>query len=258
MNVRNFISQENEQTTKRNINADEIHVKVTFKVKYKSKDSSLQTKKKKSQNKILEGYITEDNVALKRSDNIDKNLSDFMRNQPTYLKEKYFYYLQRNGKVIKQINKNLIVSAEKIENDDEIIVLDDLKIKEKLDKQIEKNEKESPILTLNSNRSKEGINDDFDIILKAFLKNRVEKSENIEIVFVKKKNNICKYIFLGFILLAILFVVILCLYLGEIDPGKQFIYEELIINVKYPAKSVSRYNYEKIIQIKSEGSAVSE
>jgi cytochrome oxidase assembly protein ShyY1 len=87
MNVRNFISQENEQTTKRNINTDEIHVKVTFKVKYKSKDSSLQTKKKKSQNKILEGYITEDNVALKRSDNIDKNLSDFMRNQPTYLKK---------------------------------------------------------------------------------------------------------------------------------------------------------------------------
>ena len=187
----------------RMINKDEIHVNITFKIKYKTKITQPNNAKINQncvikQNNYLEGYTTVRNVALKYYRNINKQLSDFIREQPTFLSRVYFLYLQRHGKIIKQINRNSKVSQERIKDNDNIIIIDDMEIKKKLDELVEL---KRITLQLKDNKNKvKNDNNDFDIILKTFFKSRGEIPNLKE----KKKKDIIKYILIGLFFLLIL------------------------------------------------------
>ena len=155
---------------------DQIFVDITFKIKYKRKKIFRKNEElnRGTIDEILEGYTTVKNIPIKSRMGINKTMSDFLREQNTYLNSDSYFYLQRNGKIIKQIDKNLKVNISGIRDGDEIILIDDLKIKDKLDKQIELNKINKKGLSLSANRS--FINDDFSNILDGFLKSRIEKS----------------------------------------------------------------------------------
>ena len=165
----------------------------------------------------------------------------------------YFFYLQRNGKVIKEIDKKLTNFQTEIKNDDELIIIDDLEIKNKLDELIQKN---GPTPPQNSPKMKKKLNDDFGHILKTFLKSRIEKSE-ITIIKDTKKKDILKYIFIGLIILLIVSI-IAYIFWPDKDPGEQLVDEDLVIDIKYIPNMIYRYDYKKNLQAKAEGSSVSE
>ena len=77
-------------------NNDEFYVNITFKIKYKFKNVINNNKKQKNDIKksnILEGYTTINNVVLKNDKDIGKILSDFIREQPTYMSGVNYFYL---------------------------------------------------------------------------------------------------------------------------------------------------------------------
>ena len=78
-------------------NRDQIFVDITFKIKYKRK---LIFGKKEELNRgtideILENYTTVKNIPIKCNMRISKTMSDFLREQNTYLNSDSYFYIQR-------------------------------------------------------------------------------------------------------------------------------------------------------------------
>ena len=246
-------------------NNDELYVDITFLIKYKIKNQLYKNKKQTNINNtsILEGYTTVENVVLKYYRNIGKILSDFIREQPTYMSRVNYYYLKRKGEIIKEIDKNLKVCQTGIKNRDEIIIIDDMELKKKLDEQIRLNELNENKLTIKINKKK--LNDDFNQILKIFLKKRVDKSQikliKDTIENEKKKRNI-RYIMLGVFLFLVLALIGVGVYFYFKIKGNEndnsYINEELVIDIKYIPNMIYRYNFKKKIQMKAEGESISE
>ena len=260
------MTESGEIITKRN--NDEFYVNITFKIKYKFKNVINNNKKQKNDIKksnILEGYTTINNVVLKNDKDIGKILSDFIREQPTYMSGVNYFYLQRNGKIIKEMNKRLKLFQNGIKNGDEIIITDEIDIKKQLDEQIRLNKLEKKTLVLKNNKKKITLNDDFSQVLKSFLKNRIDKSQ-IKLLLKDKnekanKNNIIKYIILFLLLILILGLIGIGAYFylkEEKKENKPFIDEELIIDVKYIPNMIYRYNFKKKLQMKTEGGSINE
>ena len=116
---------ESEQRFKIKTQSDVYYVNITFKIKYKLKHIYGKT----NHDIVLDGYTTVENVVLKKYRNIDKILSDFIRQQPTFLNRMTYYYLKRNKQIIKSIDKTLKASQIGIRNKDEIIIIDDMEKK---------------------------------------------------------------------------------------------------------------------------------
>ena len=246
-------------------NRDQIFVDITFKIKYRRKKIFIKNEEKRDNgtlDEILEGYTTAKNIPIKSNMVISKTMSDFLREQNTYLNDDSYFFIQRKGKIIKQIDKNLKVNIAGIKDGDEIILIDDLEIKNKLDNQIELNQIKTISLSFSTNRSL--ISNDFSNILKGFLKPRVNKSK-IELIEkqprnVKKKKKIT-YILLGVFTFLVLGLIGLGVYL-YLEKSKEreaeLETEDLVINIKYIPNTVYKYNFNKKILMKAEGASIKE
>ena len=245
-------------------NRDQIFVDITFKIKYKRKKIFRKNEElnRGTIDEILEGYTTVKNIPIKSRMGINKTMSDFLREQNTYLNSDSYFYIQRKGKIIKQIDKNLKVNLSGIRDGDEIILIDDLEIKDKLDKQIELNKINKKGLSLSANRS--FINDDFSNILDGFLKSRIEKS-NIELIEkqarnIKKKKKI-RYILIGILIFLVLSLIGLGIYfyLEKLKVKESELEnEDLVIDIKYIPNTVYKYNFKKKLVMKAEGASIKE
>jgi len=194
---------------------------------------------------------------------ISKTMSDFLREQNSYLNSDSYFYIQRNGEIIKQIDKNLKANIAGIKDGDEIILIDDLEIKNKLDNQIELNQIKKINLSLNIKKSL--ISNDFSNILKSYLKSGVDQSNKELIekqpINVKKKKKI-KYILLGTLSFLVLALIGLGVYL-YLEKSKEretelFESEDLVINIKYIPNTIYKYNFNKKIVMKAEGASIKE
>ena len=244
---------------------DQILVDITFKIKYRRKKIFINNEDQRNKGtlgKILEGYTTAKNIPIKSNMIISKTMSDFLREQNTFLNVDSYFYIQRKGKIIKQIDKNLKANLAGIKDGDEIILIDDLEIKNKLDNQIELNKTEKIDLSLSTSRQL--VSNDFSNILKGFLKYGVDQSiiKIREKEPVKKKTKI-KYILFGLFTFLALSLIGLGIYfylkkLKVKESELELENEDLVINIKYIPNTVYKYNFNKRIAIKAEGDSIKE
>ena len=247
---------ESEQRFKIKTQSDVYYVNITFKIKYKLKHIYGKT----NHDIVLDGYTTVENVVLKKYRNIDKILSDFIRQQPTFLNRITYYYLKRNKKIIKSIDKTLKASQIGIRNKDEIIIIDDMEKKRELDEQIRLNEMKQNNLLLKDNKGINNIlNDDFDHILKSYLKIRIKQEEFNFIKEEKNKRDKKIKIMKGIFLFLIICLIALGIYfvIRFLKPPKtRFIDEDLVLDINYRPDILYRYKYRKQILTKFEGNSV--
>ena len=228
---------ESAQRLRRKIEGDQFYVNITFKVKYKAKILRQEVN--------LDGYTTVQNVILKKNRNIDKILSDFIREQPTFLNQVHFFYLKRDETIIKSIDKSLKVSQIGLRNEDEIIIIDDKEKKRQLDEQIKINTMRQKLLKLKDNQAITNLSDDFDHILSSYFRNRIEPNQiNLLKEQMQEEKNKRKKILKGifFILVIGLIILGICFVFIHLEkPKKAFTKDDLVIDIKYTPGMTYRY-----------------
>ena len=261
-----------------------IKVDVIFKTKQKIKNKAKEDKNCKiykeniisilkeitlndefGKDKPLTKFMINNNIyptkgtSLNRNQNINAVIKDFARKSKIIIANDNNFYLQKNGKIIKEIDKRQKVNETGIEDGDKLIITDDKEIKKKLDKQIvlDKQFIDKLLLIENSNRTL--ITNDFNNILKDFLKFGNQTKNNKKNNERKKKRKI-RNIFLGLFasLIIVLIGLAIYLYFREKKVKNKFLDEELEVDINYTPNMIYRYNFTKKIKMKIEGESIAE
>jgi len=266
-------------TSKRNIfTTRDIKVDVIFKTKQKIKNKAKEDENCKiykeniisilkeitlndeyDKDELLTEFMTNNNIyptkgtSLNRNQNINAVIKDFSRKCKIIITNDNHFYLQKKGKIIKEIDKSQKVCETEIEDGDKLIITDDKEIKKKLDKQIVLDSQSIDILLLNDNKKPAFITDNFKKILKNFLKHGNQTKIN-----GSEKNRNIRNILLVLFSFLIIVLISIGIYLYYKVKKFKFQDEELKVDINYTPNMVYRYNFSKKIKMRIEGESLTE